>query len=112
MRIAVPLQGDEFSAHFGRSSGFAVFEVTGDGVAVVSRTDLDAPVHERGAFPAFLLERGTDVVLVGGLGPRAREAFAGSGIQLVVGVAPDTPEALVADYLAGTLATGANACEE
>lgn len=112
MKIAVPLQGDEFSPHFGHSSGFALFEVTPDRRAVVARHDVDAPAHEHGAFPVFLRERGADVVLAGGMGPRAREAFEGSGIEVVVGVPQDVPEALVAAYLSGTLTTGLNACEQ
>jgi ATP-binding protein involved in chromosome partitioning len=112
MKIVVPLQGDEFSPHFGRSSGFALFDVPADGDRAPARTDLEAPVHEHGAFPAFLREQGVDVVLAGGMGPHAREGFADTGIQVVLGVSPDSPEGLVAAYLAGALVTGPNACVE
>ena len=47
----------------------------------------------------------------GGMGQRAQELFAVQGIQVVVGAPSETPEKLVADFLAGSLKTGDNACD-
>lgn len=112
MKIVVPLQGEQFSSHFGRSSGFAVFDVEPGGAGTATRTDVSAPVHEHGAFPAFLRQQGADVVLAGGMGPHAREACEDNGIEVVLGVDPGSPESLVTAYLAGVLHTGPNACDE
>ncbi len=110
MRIAVPLQGQDFSPHFGQSTAFALYEASPD-TGVATRLDIEAPPHEHGVFAALLADRAADVVLAGGMGGGARNACAQAGIDVVVGVAPDAPDALVAAYLAGTLTTSENACE-
>jgi predicted Fe-Mo cluster-binding NifX family protein len=45
------------------------------------------------------------------MGQRARDIFTQQGIEVVVGAPVETPEKLVADYLAGTLQVGNNACD-
>lgn len=110
MKIAVPLVNGQFCAHFGQSDEFALFEVDDAGRAVLSRRDLPAPVHAHGTFPAWLAAQGATHVLVGGMGAHAQELLAAAGVSVVAGVVPDLPEALVAAYLSGRLATGANTC--
>lgn len=45
------------------------------------------------------------------MGQRAQQLFARQGIKVVVGAPVDTPEKLVADFLADQLQVGANVCD-
>ena len=111
-KVAVPTAEGSFSAHFGRSTGFAVFEVDPQARQVLARQDLPTPAHEHGAYPALLREHGVSVVLAGGMGPGAQNLFAEHRIQVLLGGSGDAPDALVTAYLAGSLADGTNLCGE
>ena len=93
------------------SDRYAVLEVDVQRKQVVKRTDIVPPPHEPGKLPPWLAELGATTVLAGGMGQRAQQLFANQGIRVVVGAAVDTPERLVADFLAGTLEVGINACD-
>lgn len=108
-RIALPLEGETVSPHFGHSPKFAVFDVEND--AIRDGTTMMPPPHSPGAIPAWLKENGVDVVIAGGMGHRALNMLEASGIEVVTGAAPGHPEVLVRAYLAGTLKTGDNVCD-
>jgi ATP-binding protein involved in chromosome partitioning len=112
MRIAVPVADGVLCAHFGHCTHFALFDVDHDNRTVTERQDLPAPEHQPGLFPAWLSGEGVNVVLSGGMGSRARELLAANGITVVVGAVSDDPGAVVADYLAQTLATSPNFCDK
>lgn len=111
MRIAIPLADGRLSAHFGHCERFALLEVDPAAKRILRREDLPAPPHEPGLLPKWLAERGATVIIAGGMGSRAQGLFAEQRIEVVVGAAADTPEALVEAWLAGTLATGGNVCD-
>jgi predicted Fe-Mo cluster-binding NifX family protein len=70
-----------------------------------------APPHEPGLRPRWLHERGADVIIAGGMGQRAQQLFAQSGMTVVVGAPAETPEQLASAYLSGTLQAGENICD-
>jgi ATP-binding protein involved in chromosome partitioning len=109
MRIAMPVFEGALATHFGHASQFMLFD-TADGRVTASRT-VTPPEHAPGVLPAWLKENGVEVVLAGGMGARAQALFGQAGIQLVCGIAPAAPEAVVGDYLAGRVQTGANPCD-
>jgi len=111
MKIAIPLADGSLSLHFGHCHSFALVEVDPETKKILGRQDLPAPPHQPGLLPAWLAERGANVIIAGGMGQRAQGLFAQHGIQVVVGAAAETPEALVSDYLAGTLTSGMNFCD-
>ncbi|MDQ1287119.1 MAG: hypothetical protein QG622_684 [Actinomycetota bacterium] len=110
MKIAIPMAGGEFCAHFGQSTEFALFEVDDEGRALLSRQDLPAPAHEHGSLPRWVAEQAATHLLAGGMGAHAQELLAEAGVSVVLGVTPDDPEKLVADFLAGRLVNGDNSC--
>jgi ATP-binding protein involved in chromosome partitioning len=111
MRIAIPLAEGRLSAHFGHCERFALLDVDPSSKRITSREELPAPDHQPGLLPKWLAERGATVIIAGGMGSRAQGLFAEQGIKVVVGAPPETPEALVAAYCAGTLTTGENVCD-
>jgi len=109
MKFAIPLAQGVLCAHFGHSEQFAIVD-TEDGQ--IRRKDLlTPPPHEPGVLPRWLQELGVKVVIAGGMGRRAQDIFSQRGIEVVVGAPSETPEALIQNYLQGTLVTGANLCD-
>jgi ATP-binding protein involved in chromosome partitioning len=110
-RIAVPTAGGKLAQHFGHSSEFTIFESSGSPESVAQVEVLEAPPHEPGLLPAWLSDRGVDVVIAGGMGQRAQELFRHGGIEVVVGAASDDPAETVRSYVEGRLETGQNLCD-
>jgi predicted Fe-Mo cluster-binding NifX family protein len=108
-RIAVPLDGDRLSTHFGHSTRFAIYYV--EGGKITGERFMTPPPHAPGIIPAWLKDQGVSVVIASGLGRRAMAAFEGSGISVICGAPPDAPQDVVSAYLKGTLVTGDNVCD-
>ena len=111
MKIAIPLADGKLSAHFGHCERFALIEADAAQKKIVKREDLEAPPHEPGLLPKWLAERGTNLIIAGGMGQRAQALFCEHGIEVVIGAPAETPENLVNSYLAGTLQSGENVCD-
>lgn len=111
MRIAIPFADGKLCMHFGHCERFALIDVDTSSKSITGREDVVAPPHQPGLLPPWLAERGVKLVIAGGMGQRAISLFQEQGITVVVGAPADTPEQLVADYLAGTLETGGNVCD-
>lgn len=108
MKIALATEGNMVAAHFGRCPQYTIVEVS-DG-EVRSRTVIPNPGHEPGFLPGYLARLGVDVIIAGGMGPRAQGLFSERGIKTVVGVSCPVDEA-VRGYLDGTLKPGESSCE-
>lgn len=111
MRIAIPVSDGVLCAHFGHCEEFVVLDVDTESRTVSGKQSLVPPPHEPGVLPRWLKEQGADVIIAGGMGMRAQNLFAESGVRVVTGAGAEPPEKLVAAYLAGTLVTGPNACD-
>ena len=111
MKIAIPLAEGRLSLHFGHCEEFALSEVDRENSKIVGKQVCQAPMHEPGALPRWLSENGVQVVLAGGMGQRARQLLADSGIDVVVGAPAAAPEQLVDDFLNGALEAGENICD-
>jgi len=108
MRIAVATEGGQVAPHFGRCPEYTLFDVAQD--RVVSRRVLPNPGHEPGFLPDYLARLGVDVVIAGGMGPRAQGLFAARGVRPVIGAGGRVDD-VVAAFLAGTLVTGESRCD-
>ncbi len=111
MKIAIPCAEGQLCMHFGHCEQFALVEVDDTSKTIAGTTMLTPPPHEPGLLPRWLAEKETNLVIAGGMGMRAQQIFAANGIEVVTGASSATPETVVKAYLAGTLATGANACD-
>ena len=98
----------EVSAHFGRCPYYTLLEVEEE---VESWKVVDNPYlgnHVPGKVPEFIHSQKADVMIAGGMGPRAIEFFDGYGIEAVTGAFGKIEDALDA-YLRGEL-RGAGGC--
>lgn len=111
MKIAIPLADGKLTMHFGHCASFALIDVDPAQKAILDRNDVIPPPHEPGVLPPWLADQGVKVIIAGGMGQRAQGLFAAQDIQVFVGAPSDTPEALVGQYLSGTLQSGVNACD-
>jgi ATP-binding protein involved in chromosome partitioning len=113
LKIAVPTYGGVFSTHFGGADRFAIFEVDDQAGTIVSVTSAAPPPHEQGSFPTWLKEQGCQVILAGGMGPRAIQMLEGFGIQTVVGIqGGGEPGAVVKEFIAGRLTASGQSCHD
>ena len=111
MKIAIPAVDGRLARHFGHCEEFMLFDVDPDTGGVGSARSLQAPPHEPGLLPRWLKDQGADVIIAGGMGRRAQNLFAESGIEIVVGAVSDDPATIVEQYLSGALDTGDNLCD-
>jgi len=111
MRIAIPLADGKLSPHFGHCERFALIDVNPAEQKIIKLEEEKAPPHQPGLLPAWLAERGTNVIIAGGMGQRAQALFSQHGIEVVIGASTETPERLIEDYLRGALEVGANICD-
>lgn len=111
MKIAIPLAEGKLTMHFGHCASFALMDVNPEDKNIIGRNDVVPPPHEPGLLPRWLAEQGVNMIIAGGMGQRAQGLFAERDIRVFVGASSDTPEALVGQYLSGTLQSGVNACD-
>lgn len=111
MRIAIPVTDGKLSAHFGHCQQFAIIDVDIDTKNIKSQELVDSPGHEPGVLPNWLAGLHVELIIASGMGRRAQQLFAQSGIDVVVGAADNNPQELAKQYLAGQLQTGQNICD-
>ena len=99
----------EMSMHFGRCPYFMMVDVEGNDVKKVD------PVanpffngHVPGVVPEFINKQSVNVMIAGGMGPKAVDMFNGFGIEVATGVGGKVENVLKA-YLEGKV-SGTVAC--
>lgn len=111
MKYAVPVVGGAMSAHFGHCEQFAFFDVDEQKGEITNRENIPSPEHQPGLLPVWLAQQGAEVVIAGGMGPRAVDLLQQHGINVVLGAMESDPEKAVLSHLSGALATGDNVCD-
>ena len=106
MKIAVPVAEGRLTPHFGHAAEFAIVHVE-DG-QVDKKELLKPPPHEPGVLPQWLHNLGVEVIIAGGMGPKALGFFEQYGIQVATGVSGSVQEVLQL-YLSGQI-HGASPC--
>lgn len=111
MIIAVPTSEGRLCPHFGHCEEFTLVTVDYAGKTIESANTISAPPHQPGMLPGWLAGYGTEVVLAGGMGPRAIELFNQAGITVHIGAPAESPQSLVEAFLNGSLQLTDNACD-
>jgi len=116
MRIAVSSENDlgldaTISEHFGRCPYYVIVDVEDDTIKQEVKT-IKNPFYDAhgntGQVPSFINSQGADVMIAGGMGPRAIEFFNQFGIEPVTGASGVVKDVIKA-YLAGQL-KGSQGC--
>lgn len=107
MKVAIATEGNQVSAHFGRCQCYTIFDV--DNKEIKGKNSVDTPGHQPGMLPRFLNERGVDIVIAGGMGPKAQNLFSALNIQPVIGICGNVDD-VIRDFVNGTLEGGESLC--
>ena len=107
MKVAIATEQGYVSAHFGRCPAYTLFEVI-DG-KVQEREEIDNPGHQPGFLPQYLADKGVNVIIAGGMGPRAQGLFAQSGITTFIGVQGPVDE-IITQFINQELEAGEDLC--
>ena len=100
MKLAVTYENGQIFQHFGRTAQFKLYDIE-DGKIVRSEV-VDTNGSGHGALAGFLMQRGVDTLICGGIGGGAQAALVNAGIRLFGGVSGDADAAAEA-LVNGTL---------
>ncbi|WP_294183419.1 NifB/NifX family molybdenum-iron cluster-binding protein [uncultured Clostridium sp.] len=109
MKIAVASDGKQVSGHFGHCSGFMIYEIRED--KSLKRSFVENPGHKPGFLPAFLKEKGVNVIISGGMGETAVQLFRDNKIEVVIG-AQGLCDDVIQKYINGELKSTGSVCTE
>ncbi len=108
MNVAIVMEGDQVSQHFGRSEGFLLASI--ENGQVIARETVRAGEHDCGALPLMFREHNVGLVIAGGLGAGALQHLYHAGIEVIAGIQGNVEDALSA-FIAGSLQGGPATCE-
>jgi ATP-binding protein involved in chromosome partitioning len=101
----------KIAMHFGHCEQFALVDVDPASKKATGTVMETPPPHEPGVLPKWLAGKSANVIIAGGMGMHAPTLLAEQNIRIVVGASAETPENIFADYLSGSLVSGANMCD-
>lgn len=110
-RIAIPSNGEELDAHFGRAQAFTVFEIDGSQarkVEVLSAVGLE---HQHEGLASMFKRNGIEVLVCGGIGGGMIESLNFAGMDLVTGASGRTID-VAQSYASGTMVSTGSVCQE
>lgn len=103
IKIAIPMAGGHFSAHFGGAREFLVFEADRPVGSVGAGVLLSAPEHKPGSLPEWLVIQKMDAVIASAIGERALLMLADAGIETYLSGGELDPSKLATACLLGKL---------
>lgn len=109
MKIAVATEGNRVSRHFGRCEKYIAYEVEDN--EIVHKTEIEHPGHRPGFLPRYLSKKEVDLLITGGIGPRAINMFNSLGIDVMSGI-QGTVDEVIQQYLKEELEGNVEPCEE
>lgn len=108
MKVAIATDQGYVSAHLGRCPSYTIYDVVGG--KVQQREEIDNPGHQPGFLPGYLSERGVNVIIAGGMGPRAQGLFSQNHITTVLGIQGPVDE-IITKFITQELETGKDLCD-
>ncbi|PKM83125.1 MAG: dinitrogenase iron-molybdenum cofactor [Firmicutes bacterium HGW-Firmicutes-14] len=109
MKIAIAMEGNTVSEHFGHCENFYVADI--ENKEVKNPQVIANPGHVPGFLPKFLAEKKVECIITGGIGAKAIELFNEMGIEVITG-ARGTAEEVVPGYIRGELVSTGSVCRE
>ncbi len=109
MKVAISVDGNLVSMHFGRCEKYILLDIK-DG-KIIDRKEVKTPSHKPFFIPKFLSGKEVKVLITGGIGPRAINLFNELKIKVISGVEGSSEEA-IKKYLEGKIDENTEPCEE
>lgn len=110
MKIAIPTDKGQVSAHFGHCEHFTIYDVDESQEKVIAKDVIDNPGHEPGFLPVFLAKHNVNCIIAGGMGSRAKQLFDQNNIQTITGASGIVDE-VIQEYLSGNIVSKGNYCD-
>ncbi len=110
MKIAIPSDNGQVSAHFGHCEEFTVYDVDESQKKVIGKEIIANPGHQPGFLPGYLAKQGISCIIAGGMGLKAKQLFDQNNIQTITGASGVVDE-VIQEYLAGSLVSKGNYCD-
>ncbi len=107
--IAIPSEGINLNAHFGRSQAFTIYSINGSEVSGKIILDTKGLEHQHSGIAQLLKSKGVETVICGGIGPGAIAGLENSGLEVLRGVNGTVEEIAIA-YAEGSLCTTDAVC--
>ena len=107
--VAVSVDNKDVSMHFGRCEKYCLYEI--EDKHIVKKTEIKNPGHQPFFLPKFLSEKKVNVLITGGIGPRAIELFKKLNIKIITNVEGKI-EKVISDYLSGKIKENVDPCEQ
>jgi predicted Fe-Mo cluster-binding NifX family protein len=103
IRIAIPMNTGAFCEHFGAVRQFRFYEGKRQQRLLDGIGRFDAPEHQPGSLPRWLVAQRVDLLVVSAIGERALIVLADAGIEVCLADGPRAPDQLAHAALAGRL---------
>jgi len=108
-KIAIPVSDGKLSSHFGHAPIFYIYDT--ENAVVIKESMENPPPHTPGAIPNWLADLKITDIIAGGMGQKAINIFNANQINVYTGAPVESGSKIVKDFLAGTLKTQANLCD-
>lgn len=109
IKIAVASEGENVTQHFGHCTNFNIFDIKDQ--QIIKQMSVPNPGHKKGFLPAFLDDKGVNVIISGGMGSGAVTIFKERNIEVITGAVGDAKTAVMS-YLEGSLKSTGRVCDE
>ncbi|RKO66804.1 NifB/NifX family molybdenum-iron cluster-binding protein [Desulfofundulus salinus] len=110
MKIALPNDRGQVNQHFGRSEEFVIFEMSGQEIKSRETVSTATLQHNHEGLAELFKNKGVDVLILGGVGPRAIQALQQYGLQVITGASGNVEEVARA-YARGELVSRGSICD-
>jgi len=109
MRIALAVDNNMITEHFGHCEYFVVYDV--ENKEIKGSEIIKNPPHQKGALPKFLREHKVNVVITGNMGKMAINVCNSLGIECIRGVKGQLIE-VINSYVNGTIVSDNSECND
>ena len=109
-KIAIPTNGEFVDAHFGKASGFTVFEIEGKEARFVELLSVAGLQHHHEGLASMFKRNGVDVLVCGGIGGGMINGLKAIGLEVVTGASGSVDE-VAKTYASGNLVSTASVCQ-
>lgn len=100
-RVAIPIYNNKLSEYFGKCSHYEIFEI--DKKRIKNNRFEHPPVLESDKIPGWVESKGITDVVTYKIDKEIITRFSETKINLFVGIAIDSPEIIIQNYLNGSL---------
>ncbi|MBU4337879.1 MAG: NifB/NifX family molybdenum-iron cluster-binding protein [Actinobacteria bacterium] len=112
MKIAISVTGNDLSAEidprFGRARGFLFVDDDAEGFEYAANPNIDASGGAGIQTSQMVVDRGTEAVITGNVGPNAYRVLEAAGVKVFTGASGKADEVL-AEYKSGKLTAAGSA---